>query len=94
VLCQYGDVSIGNSLTVKGKDGFAQYGFEILRIFVASDLDFDALGFQIFDCIDMRHGLVVVGYLAGVAAVCDEFVAIGLQAIYNKRIITIRKLIS
>ena len=82
VLCQYGDVSIGDSLAVKGEDGFAQEGFEVLRIFVADDLDFDALGFEDFGCIDMRHCLVVVGDLAGVAAVCDEFVAIGLEALY------------
>jgi len=82
VLCQYSDVSIGNSLAVQGEDGFAQEGFEVLWLPVADDLDFDALGFEDFGCIDMRHGLVVVGDLAGVAAVCDEFVAIGLEALY------------
>lgn len=82
VFCQYGDVSIGNSLVVQGEDGFAQEGLEVLRIFVVDDLDFDALGFEDFGCIDMCHGLVVVGDLAGVAAVCDESVAIGLEALY------------
>jgi len=82
VFCQYGDVSIGDSLAVQGEDGFAQEGFEVLWFPVADDLDFDALGFEDFGCVDMRHGLVVVGDLAGVAAVGDEFVAIGLEALY------------
>jgi len=82
VFGQYGDVSIGDSLAVQGEDGFAQEGFEVLWLPVTDDLDFDALGFEDFGCIDMCHDLVVVGDLAGVAAVCDEFVAIGLEALY------------
>lgn len=32
MFCQYRDVSIRDSLAVKGEKGFAMYGFNILRI--------------------------------------------------------------
>ena len=82
VFGQDRDVAIGDSLAVQGEDGLAQQDFEVLGVPVADDLDFDAFGFEDFGCIDMCHGLVVVGDLAGVAAVCDESVAIGMHAVY------------
>ena len=82
VFGQERDVAIGDSLGVQGEDGFAQQGFEVLRVLVAGDGDFDSLGFEDFGGVDMCHGLVVVGDLAGVAAVGDEFVAIEIEALY------------
>jgi len=55
VFGQYGYVSIGDSLAVQGEDGFAEEGFEVLRIPVADDLDFDALGFEDFGCIKLGN---------------------------------------